>query len=96
MGDVVDFFSDVGESVYKPLAGEKTSKQKKKESDATNQAAANAQAAIRQAEYEEQAAKGRTRTRERRRHGVQSTLITGGPAPDLSGLGDANKTLLGS
>ncbi len=52
-----------------------------------------AQAAINQAEYEEQAAKGVERFRNRRRRGAQSTLLTGGL--DSLGVSDKGNTLLG-
>lgn len=103
MGDIGDFFSsayhtlsDVGESIYKPLAGEKTTKQIKKEQEAVSGAKAAADAKIRQAEYEEQAAMGTARSRAARRRGFQSTVLTGGQ--DSLGAGtyaDSGKTLLG-
>jgi hypothetical protein len=119
MGDVGDFFSDLGsdlfggdswfgeniidpiqelgESVYKPLAGEPTTGQKEEQQKKTNEAQAAADARIRQAEYEEQAAKGAARSRALRRRGFSSTVLTGGPSA-LGGtsLADSGKTLLGN
>jgi len=65
-----------------------------KASDAAQaNAAAKADADARQAEYEEQAAKGLERMRLRRRRGFSSTILTGGPA-SLGGS-DYGKSLLG-
>ena len=56
-------------------------------------AEASAQAAVRQAEYEEQAARGTERNRARRRRGFQSTILTGGSKS--LGASGTGKTLLG-
>ncbi len=64
---------------------------------AERDARAAADARIAQTEYEEQAAKGLSRAKARRRRGFQSTMLTGGPTT-LGGatLADSGKTLLGS
>src|SRR4030065_210728 len=74
----VSFLSDVGEGIYKPLAGEKTTSEKKKAGEAESAARAAADAKIRQAEYEEQAAAGAERAKAKRRRGFSSTILTGG------------------
>lgn len=101
LSKVGDFFSDayheindLGESVYKPLVGEKTDKQKKMERNAKKYARAAADAAIRQAEYEEQAGMGAERTRAKRRRGFQSTILTG-PGESTGAPATGGKTLLG-
>jgi hypothetical protein len=118
MGDVGDFFSDLGsdlfggdswfgenivdpiqelgESVYKPLAGEPTTGQKKEQQEADAGAQAAADARIRQAEYEEQAAKGAARSKLAKRRGFSSTVLTGGQASLGGGYTDSGKTLLGN
>ena len=94
ISDAVDFVSDLGESVYKPLAGEKTSNQKEDEAASKSRARAQADAAIRQAEYEEQAGMGAERTRAKRRRGFTSTILSG--AGETTGAASTGgKTLLG-
>jgi len=92
--DTADWVSDLGQSIYKPLAGEKTDKQKKDEAGAKSRAKAQAEAAIRQAEYEEQAGMGAERTRAKRRRGFQSTILTG-PGETTGAASTGGKTLLG-
>lgn len=102
--DAGDFFSDVvgeigdfGESIYKPIVGEKTSAQKRAEAMAAANARAASDAKIRQAEYERQAAMGRARAKAARRRGFASTILTGGGPNTLGGVyADSGKTLLGS
>jgi len=62
---------------------------------ATADARAAADAKIRQAEYEEQAAMGTARSRNARRRGFSSTVIAGGPTTLGGGFADSGKTLLG-
>jgi hypothetical protein len=94
ISDAIDWVSDLGESVYKPLAGEKTSNQEEDEKQAKDRARAQADAAIRQAEYEEQAGMGAERTRAKRRRGYQSTILTG-PGQTTGAAATGGKTLLG-
>lgn len=95
MSDAIEWISDLGESIYKPLAGEKTSKQKREEGKKINEAQAAADAKVRQAEYEEQVAMGTERSKAKRRRGFQSTVLTGGPSTLGGGFADSGKTLLG-
>ena len=65
----------------------------KKANKASDAANANAAAAERQAEYEEQAAKGLERMRLRRKRGFGSTVLTGGP--ETLGAPGSGSALLG-
>lgn len=75
------------------LVGATSPGQRQQATDLSNEAAAQALADEKQAEYEEQAAKGLERFRMRRRKGFSSTVLTGGPT-SLGGP-DYGKSLLG-
>jgi hypothetical protein len=86
--------SVIPEQMFGPRFGFKTQGLKGEEQAAANRAQAGADAAVRQTEYEEQAAAGAERTKAKRRRGFQSTILTGGPT-ELGSSGSSGKTLLG-
>jgi hypothetical protein len=83
------------DTYYKPLTPGGKQDVKTANDRATANANASADAKIRQAEYEEQAAMGAQRTRAKRRRGFSSTILTGGPTTLDGGSAYSGKTLLG-
>lgn len=95
MGTVLRDTYEFVEGMGAWLMGEEsaTEKREKKEAEIKGQAAADAR--VRQAEYEKQAAMGTERTKSKRRRGFQSTVLTGGQPTLGGGYADSGKTLLG-
>jgi hypothetical protein len=84
----------IPEQMFGSFLGYKTQGLKGEEQRGKDRAEATKNAAVRQAEYEEQASMGAERTRAKRRRGFQSTILTG--PGEATGLGSSGgKTLLG-
>lgn len=69
------FLSDLGESVYKPIAGEPTGKEVREQQKADAEAVARAEAEARQQEFEASTKAGLEALNRRRRRGFAASIL---------------------